>query len=67
MHQAAGERVAGSEGFECLWDTQQVARFLNMSPSWVSKHRDRIPHLRLGRRVLHEPDQVRAFARKCSA
>lgn len=48
-----------------LWDTYDVASFLNVSASWVEKNRERIPHIRLGRRVLYAPTSVVAFAKTC--
>jgi len=53
-----------------LWDTEETAEYLNMSPSWVEKNRDRIPHLKIGRRVLYIPASIMAFAKareQCAA
>ena len=52
---------------DALWDTDQVAKFLNVSASWVAKNRDLIPHIKLGRRILHEPSRIRDFVRACAA
>lgn len=55
------------DNVERLWDTDEVAGFLNVSVSWVMKNRDRIPHVKLGRRILHEPNRIREFVRACAA
>jgi excisionase family DNA binding protein len=46
-----------------LFDLLEAARYLNLSPhtlrSWVQRRR--IPHLRLGRRILFDPIELDAF------
>jgi excisionase family DNA binding protein len=46
-----------------LFDLLEAGRYLNLSPhtlrSWVQRHR--IPHLRLGRRILFDPRELDAF------
>lgn len=44
-----------------LWNTAETAEYLNVSSSWLTKHRDSIPHVRLGRAVRYNPDVVREF------
>jgi len=48
-----------------LWTVPDVARFLSMSTSWVSKRAadGTLPTLRIGRAVRFEPEAVRSFAR----
>lgn len=49
---------------EALWNVNEVARFLNMSRSWVYKQVDAgaIPVARFGNRFRFHPARVREFA-----
>ncbi|MCC6810923.1 MAG: helix-turn-helix domain-containing protein [Deltaproteobacteria bacterium] len=48
-----------------LWDAQQVAKFMNVSRSWVYQRVEAglIPHLRLGGLVRFEPEAIKKFVR----
>ena len=43
-----------------LLDAEQAGELLNVPPSWVlaEARRDRIPHVRLGRYVRFDPDEL---------
>jgi len=48
-----------------LWDVNDVARYLNVSPSWVRQRvsAHRIPFVRIGGwMVRFRPDDIRAFS-----
>ncbi|OGQ86255.1 MAG: hypothetical protein A2289_01930 [Deltaproteobacteria bacterium RIFOXYA12_FULL_58_15] len=55
----------GQTGYEGLWTVKEVAAFLQMSESWVSKRAadDSLPTIRIGRAVRFEPEAIRAWAR----
>ena len=46
-----------------LWSAEDVAKFLGVSLSWVRKATARceLPSIHLGRRVVYDPAEVRAF------
>jgi len=48
-----------------LWDVNDVARYLNVSPSWVRQRvsANQIPFVRIGGwMVRFRPDDIRAFS-----
>jgi excisionase family DNA binding protein len=49
-----------------LLDVNGAAELLNVPASWVAAEAraDRIPHVRLGRYVRYEPDELRAWWRE---
>jgi len=57
-------RAASPLGDE-LWDANDVARYLKVSPSWVYQRAEagQLPHLRVGGLLRFDADVVRAFAR----
>jgi excisionase family DNA binding protein len=46
-----------------LWDVKDVAAYLHTTPHAVYKlvERRAIPHVRLGRKILFDPDTIRAW------
>lgn len=50
---------------ESLWTVQNVAAFLQVSPSWVYLHVSQgdLPYRRVGGLLRFFPDDVRAYAR----
>jgi excisionase family DNA binding protein len=61
----AGSVPAG--GGSSLLDTQQTALFLNTTPRFVRRlvHERRIPHLKIGRFVRFDPDELRSWLDEC--
>lgn len=51
-----------------LWNVQEAARFLGMSPSWVYKKAEdgTLPIVVFGARVRFDPEQLKAFVKRCS-
>lgn len=58
--------VQTGSGADTLWDTNDVARYLKVSRSWVYHRAEAglMPHLRVGGLLRFDPDVVRVFARK---
>lgn len=50
-----------------LWDKPRVAQFLGISVFSVSGKvvRREIPYVKIGRRVLFDPDDLQAFVESC--
>lgn len=48
-----------------LWDVEQVAQFLGMSPTWVYRHvaSGELPHRKIGRAVRFVPAEVERWVR----
>jgi excisionase family DNA binding protein len=57
--------VAADEGFDALWNVNDVARFLKCSPSFIYKAAEagRLPCLRIGRMLRFDPKEIVRFAR----
>lgn len=56
---------SGATANEPRWDVKDVAKFLNLSKSWVYQHADKgeIPHRRLGALYRFDPEIIRRYAR----
>jgi hypothetical protein len=59
-------REPAANGSHELLDAKGAAMLLNVPASWVAAEAraDRIPHVRLGRYVRYEPDELRAWWRE---
>lgn len=49
-----------------LWDARDVARYLNVSRSWVYQHAEdgTLPSLHIGAMLRFDPEAIRTFAHK---
>jgi excisionase family DNA binding protein len=43
-----------------LWNIKQAAEYLRVSESWVRRHLSELPHLRHGRLIRFDPDELRS-------
>jgi excisionase family DNA binding protein len=54
---------------DCLIGSDEVAKLLGVTVNWVRDHTTRrepiVPHVKLGRKILFERDEVVRFIREC--
>lgn len=68
LRELAGEIAAALAPAGALLDAKGAARLLNVPASWVlaQARDDKIPHVRHGKYVRFDPDELRAWTATCA-
>ena len=55
--------ITGAKSSDDLWDTNDVARYMKVSRSWVYHQAEagNLPYLRVGALLRFDPEAIRAF------
>jgi excisionase family DNA binding protein len=60
------DTMDATDASDRLWDAREVARYLNVSRSWVYQHAEAgtLPYFRVGALLRFDPDAIRALGQR---